>query len=157
VIAPESFFPRAIVPSYQHVGEWIISGLKELGIEGKFAPINDIQVGGKKISGNAQTRRKGVALIHGTLLFDVDPERMFSFINVPDEKIKDKMIASVKDRVVGMKSFGVGSREEGYAALKKGFLRGKEYVEMDLTRDELNEAEELVEEKYSTPQWIAQR
>ena len=157
VIAPESFFPRAIVPSYQHVGEWIISGLKELGIEAAFAPINDIQVGGKKISGNAQTRRKGVALIHGTLLFDVDPEKMFTYLRVPDEKIKDKMIASVKDRVIGMKSFGVGTREEGYAALRKGFLRGKEYVEMDLTSDELNAAEELAEEKYSTPQWIAQR
>lgn len=157
VVAPESFFPREIIPSYQRVAEWMIAGLKELNIDAQFAPINDIQVHGKKISGNAQTRRKGVALIHGTLLFDVDPEKMFTYLRVPDEKIKDKMIASVKERVIGIKHFGVGSREEGYAALKKGFLHGKEFEEMELTSDELNAAEELVEEKYALPQWIAQR
>ncbi len=96
-------------------------------------------------------------MIHGTLLFDVDPEKMFTYLRVPDEKIKDKVIASVKERVVGMKHFGVNSREEGYAALKKSFLKNKEFIEMDLTADELNAAEELVEEKYSQPQWIAQR
>ena len=157
VVAPEHFFPREIIPSYQHVADWIISGLGELNIPAQFAPINDIQVGGKKISGNAQTRRKGVALIHGTLLFDVDPEKMFTYLRVPDEKIRDKVIASVKERVIGMKHFGVGTREEGYAALKKAFLRGKDFTETDLTSDELMRAEELVEEKYSQPQWIAQR
>ncbi len=157
VVAPESFFPREIIPSYQHVAEWMIAGLKHLNIDAQFAPINDIQVSGKKISGNAQTRRKGVTLIHGTLLFDVDPEKMFTYLKVPDEKIKDKMIASVKERVIGIKNFGVATREEGYAALKKGFLHGKEFIESELTSDELNAAEELVEEKYALPQWIAQR
>lgn len=157
VVAPESYFPKEIIPSYQFVADWMIKGLKQLNIDAQFAPLNDIQVNGKKISGNAQTRRKGVALIHGTLLYHVDPEKMFTYLKVPDEKIKDKMIASVKERVIGINQFGVKSREEGYEALKHGFLHGKEFKEMDLTPDELNEAEELVEEKYSNPQWIAQR
>ena len=57
-----------------------------------FSPINDIIAGEKKISGNAQTRRGGVLLQHGTLLYKVDVDKMFSLLNVGKEKIADKLI-----------------------------------------------------------------
>ena len=34
-----------------------MKGLHQLGIESEYAPINDIVTGGRKISGNAQTRK----------------------------------------------------------------------------------------------------
>ena len=69
-----------------------VSSLKLLGVETEFKPINDIvlaasavgpngeAVGGKKISGNAQTRRGGILLQHGTILFTVDVRKMFSLL-----------------------------------------------------------------------------
>src|SRR5208282_4253098 len=57
VIAPESLFPKNIIESYKVICSWVISGLAILGIKAEFVPINDIVVNGKKISGNAQTRR----------------------------------------------------------------------------------------------------
>ncbi len=65
-------------------------------------PINDIVTGGRKISGNAQTRKLETVLQHGTVLMDVDVEKMFSLLKVPNEKIKDKLIADVKQRVTSI-------------------------------------------------------
>ncbi|HBE46121.1 MAG TPA: lipoate--protein ligase family protein, partial [Spirochaetaceae bacterium] len=47
-----------ILDSYRLLLGGIIDGLALLGIEAEFAPINDIVTGGKKISGNAQTRKR---------------------------------------------------------------------------------------------------
>ena len=66
VIAPEALFPKDILASYREICGWIIDSLAILGIKAEFKPINDIVVGNKKISGNAQTRRGGVLLQHGT-------------------------------------------------------------------------------------------
>ncbi|HII09610.1 TPA: lipoate--protein ligase family protein, partial [Candidatus Micrarchaeota archaeon] len=68
VIAPEAYFPNGIRESYAFICDWVVSGLLGVGIKAKFVPINDIVTDGKKISGNAQTRRGGVLLQHGTIL-----------------------------------------------------------------------------------------
>ena len=70
--------------SYEQIIQIIIKGLKQLGIKATFKPLNDILVDGKKISGNAQTRRHGVLLQHGTILMDVDVDKMFSYLNKPN-------------------------------------------------------------------------
>ena len=69
IIGPQSHFPTGIHESYKFICSWIIAGLDELGIEAEFAPINDIVVDGKKISGNAtdQKRRNASAAWHHTL------------------------------------------------------------------------------------------
>ena len=47
----------------------VIEYLKSIGVEAKFSGRNDIVIGDKKISGNAQTVYKNRILHHGTLLF----------------------------------------------------------------------------------------
>jgi lipoate---protein ligase len=88
VIGPVQRFPRGITESYQLICGWIIEALKKINVEARFKPINDIVlaedstgpggefVGGKKISGNAQTRRNGILLQHGTVLYGLDTEKM---------------------------------------------------------------------------------
>ena len=68
----------------------------------EYAPLNDILVNGRKISGCAQTRRNKGILQHGTMLMAVDVEKMFSVLRVPDEKLRGKMIANVKERVTSI-------------------------------------------------------
>jgi lipoate-protein ligase A len=92
IVAKEEIFPKGIIESYQVICQLIIDSLAKIGISAQFKPINDIIVNGKKISGNAQTRRKGILLQHGTILYKVDVEKMFSLLKVSDEKIKDKKI-----------------------------------------------------------------
>ena len=74
IVLPETH-PLArpgILDSYRVLCAGIVEGLSLLGLKGEFVPLNDVLVGGKKISGNAQTRKRGCMLQHGTILLDVD-------------------------------------------------------------------------------------
>ncbi|MGV8085647.1 MAG: lipoate--protein ligase family protein [Candidatus Bilamarchaeum sp.] len=154
VIAKESLFPKDIIQSYYAICGWVIDSLSILGISAQFKPINDIIVNNKKISGNAQTRRNGVLLQHGTVLFSVDVEKMFSVLNVSDEKIRDKMISSVKERVTSCSVLLPGtSKDDLYRALVGGFSKDKDVVFDSLTESEILRSKELVSSKYRSNEW----
>lgn len=153
VIGPEEIFPKGIRESYQLICGWIIDGLAKLGIDAQFVPINDILVGQRKISGNAQTRRGGMLLQHGTVLYDIDVEKMFSLLKISKEKISDKMIKAVQERVTRVLDYRMVSIEQLYDALLKGFTAGKEYAIGSLTAEELKRASELAEERYAAREW----
>ncbi|MBS7658536.1 MAG: biotin/lipoate A/B protein ligase family protein [Candidatus Bathyarchaeia archaeon] len=153
--------PEDILESYNILCNGIVLGLKKLGLTPAFKPINDIIVNGKKISGNAQTRKLNAILQHGTILIDVDVEKMFKVLKVSNEKIKDKMITSVKERVTSVKK-ELGKEvdfNEVAEALKKGF---EEALNIKLSPGELTEeekalAEKLKIEKYSAKEWLYKR
>ncbi|MDE1852044.1 MAG: lipoate--protein ligase family protein [Candidatus Micrarchaeota archaeon] len=153
VIAPEDMFPKGIRESYAFICSWITDGLKGLGIDSRFVPINDIIADGKKISGNAQTRRNGILLQHGTILYDLDVKKMFSLLNVSKEKISDKMIKGVEDRVTCVRRFSDAGIEQLYESLMKGFTGGKEYDIGTLTEQERKRAEELSGSVYASDGW----
>jgi lipoate-protein ligase A len=153
VIAPEELFPRDIRESYRLVCGWIIAGLRALGLEGGFHPINDVLVDGKKISGNAQTRRGGVFLQHGTVLYDLNLGRMFTLLRVSKEKLSDKAIAKAEERVTCVKRYCDAGIEELYKALLQGFTEDKDWGYGHAGKEELRRAEELVRRRYSTRKW----
>ncbi len=149
--------PSDILESYRVLCSGIVKALKHLDIDSEFKPINDIISGGKKISGNAQTRRHSCVLQHGTIIFDLDVELMFTVLKVPQEKISDKMIADVKQRVTSVRDI-LGptiSLDELHTALKKGFSEalGIELVPGELSTAEREQVSELVERKYNTSEW----
>lgn len=149
-----------VLDSYFALCGGIIKGLSLLGVEAKFAPINDIIAGGKKISGNAQTRKRGIILQHGTILRAVDPKLMFSVLKVSDEKIKDKMIANVRERVTSLKDLGVNLRKD---EIIKYLIQGyEEHLDAELvpgepTNEELELADELMRTKYESDEWNFKR
>ena len=154
VIAPQAMFPSNIVESYKVICGWIIDSLALLSVSADFIPINDIVTSGKKISGNAQTRRNGILLQHGTILYAVDVKKMFSLLKVPSEKIRDKMIATVEERVTSIKRQNPEiTKEKLCEALLKGFTNNKKYSFGKLSKEEFNRAKELVEIRYSTREW----
>ncbi|MEW6722260.1 MAG: biotin/lipoate A/B protein ligase family protein, partial [Candidatus Micrarchaeota archaeon] len=157
IIAKETLFPKDIIASYRVICGWIVDSLAILGIRSEFRPINDIIVGGKKISGNAQTRRGGILTQHGTILHSVDVDRMFSVLRVSDEKIKDKMIATVKDRVTSVRQQHEVSRDSLYRALLKGFTEGKDVEFGSLATAEISRAKTLASERYSSQVWNAMK
>ncbi|MEM2991477.1 MAG: biotin/lipoate A/B protein ligase family protein [Halobacteria archaeon] len=153
--------PFDIIKSYEIICKGIVIGLKALGLNPEFKPINDIVIGGKKISGNAQTRKSGVILQHGTILMDSDVQTMFKVLKVSDEKIRDKLIKAVDERVTTIKKElkRKPSFEEVEKALRDGFedaLQVKLF-EDGLTPEELELAKMLKESKYSSKEWIFKR
>jgi lipoate-protein ligase A len=84
--------------SYRYICRGIVEALDILGLRAEFKPVNDVLVNGKKISGSAQTRRGGVILQHGTLMYNTNIETLSEILNVSDEKLSDKFVQSVKKR-----------------------------------------------------------
>jgi len=153
--------PKNILNSYGRICNALIRGLRHLDIQGTYAPINDIVVDGRKISGNAQTRKMNTVLQHGTILLDVDVDTMFSLLKVPNEKIKDKMISDVKQRVTSV-SHVLGSAV-GFGkvaiAMKQGFEEEFHVtlVEGSLTNEETAYARKFEKECFSSYEWTHRR
>lgn len=159
LIAPEGDpkIPGDIPASYEVICNCIVEALRLLGLEAEFRPINDILVGGRKISGNAQTRRRGVVLQHGTVLVTCDVKKMFTVLRVSEEKLRDKMIKAVEERVTSIRrelgrSIPFGEVRD---ALVKGFERGLGIeLERDVPSDyELQLMKEL-RERYRSRDWL---
>jgi len=166
ILGPEELFPKGILESYELICGWIVDACKKLGIEdAKFIPINDIVAGEsvfghpKKISGNAQTRRSGILLQHGTILIDVDVAKMFSLLTVGQDKMADKIIQAVEERVSSIHNLKPNlSREDIENTLIKSFTNNSlvtpDNIEIGTwTEEELAEAKKLAAEKYSTDDW----
>lgn len=154
--------PQNILESYMKVSEGIINGLAEIGLKAEFVPLNDIIVDGQKISGNAQTRKQGILIQHGTIIKSVDVDKMFDVLKVPDEKMKGKLISDVKQRVtsVDLHSNSELSFQDVVDALILGFKQAFpqiEFYEDSLSDEEIAEAEKLAAEKYETKAWKYQR
>lgn len=79
--------------------------LQELGVRAYQTGRNDLEIDGKKISGNAQTIQNGRLLHHGTLLFQVDLGEMKGALNPPSEKLESKGIRSVQSRVTNLSAY----------------------------------------------------
>jgi lipoate-protein ligase A len=146
-----------ISESYRILCGGIIKALEYLGIQGEFKPINDVNVDSKKVSGNAMTRRLGCVLQHGTVLLDLDVNLMFRILKVPQEKISDKMISDVKERVTSIRDILERdvTIDELKVALKNGFADALniELVAGDLSEEEKETANRLAQEKYSSHDW----
>jgi len=154
----EDYVPAKILDSYLKISEGIILGLKPLGVTVEFKPLNDLVVNGKKISGNAQTRRLGILLQHGTILLKTDVAKMFQILKVPNEKIRDKLVADVRERVTSLEQV-LGRKvteAEVIEALESGFRAAfpeLTFVAGNLSSEEEQLAPKLAREKYESTAW----
>ncbi len=166
LVVPEGspLSPSDILVSYERICDGLVRGLALLGVAAAFAPINDLHSGGRKISGNAQTRKKGCLLQHGTLLLDLDVERMFRVLKVPAEKMRGRLVEDVKARVTSLRSLCGREIRWGEAALAlgAGFQESWAPLGIELFRDALSPAEmaaarRIAAGKYSAPEWNLKR
>jgi lipoate---protein ligase len=156
LIAPESLFSKDIRASYMDICGSIIAGLASLGIAAEFRPINDVTVKGKKISGSAQTRRQGILTQHGTVLYTIDRDTMFSVLRPSAKKLADKPVSSFRKSVTCAAEEGCGSIDRLYQALFAGFTASKQWEPGQLSDNERMAVTMLVE-KYRSDAWNASR
>ena len=134
--------PSKIEDLYKRMGEAASMGLRHLGVQAHFRPRNDIEIRGRKISGTGGTEFLGAILFQGTLLVDLDVNEMLRSLRIPTEKLKDKEIESVKERVTCLKweLEQIPSVSEIKASLAKGFEEafGATFHPTPLTSEERN-------------------
>lgn len=156
IVGPAAAF-GGVIDSFMEISTALIAGLKRLGLQAEFAPENDLLVSGMKISGNAQVRRKGALLQHGTILLDVDRDAMFAMLTVSEEKLKRKRLARAADRVTSAteKTGRPIDFDEAASALRRGFedWMGEPSERFDQSDELISLAQKLAEQKFSSPAW----
>ncbi len=171
VIAPEHE-PRVrggISESYRRLSQGLLAGLRILGAD-VFQPQEEkvlnpqqgvacfdtpsnyeIIVGGKKLIGSAQVRRRGQVLQHGALPLYGDLDRIFACLRI------ETRCRSLHDRAITLEqALGrVVSFEEVAQALVQGFSQALNLtlVESTLSEYELHLAEQLYRTRYTTDEW----
>ncbi|MBR4882870.1 MAG: lipoate--protein ligase family protein, partial [Bacteroidales bacterium] len=81
----------------------IIEALQNIGVDAYLEGRNDLLIDGKKFSGNAFYQSQTHAYHHGTLMVDVDKERLGRYLSPPKAKLEAKGVTSVRSRVVNLK------------------------------------------------------
>lgn len=141
--------------NYEKFTAPVISFLQTLGVDAVLSGRNDLLIGDKKISGNAQYMYKNRILHHGTLLFSTEGNHLGEALRVSEEKIRSKGIQSVRSRVTNIASHlkvPLSVTEFMNGLRQYMLLHMPDCQAYDLSRD--SEAiRRLREEKYATWEW----
>lgn len=129
--------------------------LHAVGIDATITGRNDLEVSGKKVSGNAQRYAGGYLMHHGTLLWDTDVEAMVRSLNVSDEKFVSKAAKSVRARVGNIKDYAPeGLTLETFIEKLTYYLsdEGKD-SEIILTDEQIASIKQTRDEQFATWEW----
>ncbi len=150
-----------ITTVYFKIYEAITDALRLLGIPADFSSGDakncpNLTVNGKKISGSSQTITRGVVLQHGTLLRSVDLPKMFQLLRLKTvtctqaADIAKRKITSIQNELGHsvMPETVANALAQGFGAILKIQLEPGE-----LTPSEMELANKLYKEKYSTNEW----
>lgn len=165
--------PRSINEAYYVLAQGLLEGYKLLGIEAAFAEqaqtndrtavcfeqpaIYEMLVDGKKISGNAQTRKKGVLLQHGSVPMSFDLDMLFDLFAFPSERVKERQKTAFKQKATSIND--ITNKTHTYDMLYDAFLQGFEKsLNIKTTPLQLTEAQweyihHLADTKYRTDEW----
>ncbi|MCH4159762.1 MAG: lipoate--protein ligase family protein [Bifidobacterium sp.] len=108
----------SIEQSYRCCDDWILSALRQIGIDAQYEPINDLSSPSGKIGGAAQRRYAaqqggpGAVLHHVTMSYDIDAEKMSRILRISREKMRYKAVQSAVKRVDPLRSQSGLGREE---------------------------------------------
>ena len=176
--------PKTVTEAYRVISEGILEGFRELELDAYFAiprtekekqslknPRSsvcfdapswyELVVEGRKVAGSAQTRQKGVILQHGSILLDLDEDKLFDLFIYKNDRLRERMQRNFKQKAVAINELTKEkvTIEEASEAFKKGFEKGLNiHLEpYELTEEETEFVEDLARTKYATDEWNYRR
>ncbi|WP_453990569.1 lipoate--protein ligase [Bacillus nitroreducens] len=142
--------------NYKKFTEPVIEALHKLGVNAQLSGRNDIEVEGRKISGNAQFSTRGRMFSHGTLMFDSEIDHVVSALKVKKDKIESKGIKSVRSRVANISEFlteQITIEEFKQMLLRYIFNSDGDIPEYKLTEQDWEKINEISKERYQNWDW----
>ena len=82
----------------------ILQALNSLGIKAELRGRNDITVNGLKVSGSA-FHMDAIMRHHGTILVDVDKDKLSAYLNPSKLKLQAHGVASIRSRIANLRDF----------------------------------------------------
>lgn len=124
------------------------AGLRALGVDARFRPRNDIEVGGRKISGTGGFYDGDVLIYQGTVLVDLNAQRMVSALRVPQDKLAKRELDSAAQRVVTLKEL-LGAKTPDLELIKVALVKGfSDVLGIEADYGEITAAEEQLARRY---------
>ena len=142
---------RSLGASYRFILGRISEAFTAHGLAVRQEGISDLAMGGRKISGNAQRRRRRAILHHGTLLYQADGTAMARYLAEPEDRPDYRGSRGHGDFVAVLPL----SADVIRAAIRTAFGL-TEKGEMP-TEEERNAAQTLAKEKYADDEWTRRR
>ena len=137
--------------SYCYILERLCEALQRRGVAARHKGTSDLAVGGKKVSGSAQKRRRRCILHHGTLLYNVDFEQMERYLREPVERPQYRGTRSHRGFV---RTIPLTAHELREAVCEAFEL---EYRPSKPSNWEMETTKEMAREQYSRVEWIRRR
>ena len=140
---------------YPEYASLMMKALQALGIPATLSGRNDILVGGKKVSGFAKRVCKNRLMVHGTLMFDVDLDKLTQVLNPSATKLQSKGIASVRSRVANLREYlpEIADIQAFSQRLEEILSCNYKDAEYKLSEDDLAHIQKLTDEKFATWEW----
>jgi lipoate-protein ligase A len=136
------------------------AGLSELGVEARYRPRNDIEVGGRKLCGTGGFFEGDILFFQGTLLLATDPAQIAAALRVAQPKLAKRALDSAAQRVVTLKELlgATPDLESVRQALLAGFARhlGIVPVAGSVTEEEEALAARLHDEEIGLDAFVAE-
>ena len=141
---------------YPEYASHMMKALQALGVQAELSGRNDILVEGRKVSGYAKRVYKDRLMVHGTLMYDVDMERLTRALTPSTEKLASKGIASVRSRVANLRDYlphitDIHALKE---SLEHTLSRKYQDEEFLLTNAQQNDISAAAQTKFAMPNWI---
>lgn len=172
IAAPADELPGDLMETYELLCEPVLTAFRDLGVPVQFAeesqpeihhpacylrelhPAHDVVTEDtkRKISGNAQYRRRDAVIQHGSLKYDLDAERHLSVFADPPVGPE-----TVEERVTSIADYTDADRETAVHALENALADWADAAEGSWTDEELTRARERASEKFASDAWNRER
>ncbi|KIL37110.1 lipoate--protein ligase [Cohnella kolymensis] len=142
--------------NFKKFTEPVVHALRKLGVEAELTGRNDLQVGERKISGNAQFSTRGKMFSHGTLLFNSEIDNVVSALKANAEKYSSKSTKSIRSRVANISEFlaePMTIEQFKQRLLEALFEEHSEIPYYDLSEQDWANVRKLAEERYRNWDW----
>ena len=171
VVAPTDVLGKNTLTSYLNISRALNQGLNILGVNSSIAPAkktkrkgsaacfdsissHEISVKGKKLVGSAQYRDEGYLLQHGSILIDMNADKLFSCLKLK-KKDKAKRLFERITTTINEELNKKINKNDVEKAMVEGF---ENYFDInihkiDFSNTIVKQAEKFYENKYSTKEW----
>ena len=142
-------------PAFRRLLAPVVAALADVGVAATLTGRNDLEAGGRKVSGSAQVRLGARLLCHGTLLVSADLARMGRLLTPGAAKRRGHGVASVRSRVCNVADLWAPGTtlEDLMAALLRHCAPEAEPPDAAPGTGADAMAELLAERKYRSPHW----
>lgn len=139
-----------VISTFARYTNMVAGMLNSLGFNTSATGRNDILIEKKKVAGNAFYHLAERAIVHGTMLYDIDYTAMSNALTPSRAKLESKAVKSVESRVTSLHEEGLSMSVEDFGAYAIKYLCDEDIMLSDADVRAIKE----LEQRYYAPDFL---